>query len=169
MLTITDDRNLGFSLGASEYLTKPIERERLAAVVARYRRTPQSNVLIVEDDGDTRTMLRRSFEKEGWAIAEAANGRLGLEAVKARTPSLILLDLMMPEMDGFQFLEALRTDRAYDETEVIVITAKVLTNEDRRRLSTGVQRVVQKGEDTESAFLAAVRSHVGQRPDARAS
>jgi PAS domain S-box-containing protein len=167
MLSITDDRNLGFSLGASEYLTKPIERERLAAVVARYRRTPQSSVLIVEDDGDARTMLRRSFEKEGWAIDEAANGRLGLEALKRRTPSLILLDLMMPEMDGFQFLETLRADSAYDGTEVVVITAKVLTNEDRRRLSTGVQRVVQKGEDTESAFLAAIRSHVA--PHARSN
>jgi PAS domain S-box-containing protein len=164
MLTITDDRNLGFSLGAAEYLTKPIERERLAAVVAKYRCTTQSSVLIVEDDGDARTMLRRSFEKEGWAVAEAENGRLGLEALTSRTPSLILLDLMMPEMDGFQFLETLRADAAYDDTEVVVITAKVLTNEDRRRLSTGVQRVVQKGEDTESAFLAAVRSHVGHQP-----
>ena len=160
MLTITDDRNLGFSLGASEYLTKPIERERLAAVLARYRRTPGASVLIVEDDGDTRTMLRRSLEKEGWAIVEAENGRVGLEALQSATPALILLDLMMPEMDGFQFLEALRADPAHAGIEVVVMTAKVLTNEDRRLLSGGVQRVLHKGEQNESAFLAAVRSHL---------
>ena len=160
MLTITDDRNLGFSLGASEYLTKPIERERLVSVLSRYRRTPGASVLIVEDDGDTRTMLRRSLEKEGWAIAEAENGLVGLEMLRSTTPTLILLDLMMPEMDGFQFLEALRAEPRHAETEVVVMTAKVLTNEDRRLLNGGVQRVLQKGEHNEAAFLSAVRSHM---------
>ena len=160
MLTITDDRNLGFSLGAAEYLTKPIERERLTAVLARYRRDPGSNVLVIEDDNDTRTMLRRSLEKEGWSVAEAENGRVGLERLRERTPSLILLDLMMPKMDGFEFLEALRADSAQSEVEVVVMTAKVLTAEDRRRLSGGVQRVLQKGVHNEAAFLTAVRAHM---------
>jgi PAS domain S-box-containing protein len=161
MLTITDDRSLGFSLGAAEYLTKPLDRERLAGVLARYRRPAGASVLIVEDDADTRTMLRRSFEKEGWAIAEAENGRVGLEALKTSTPTLILLDLMMPEMDGFEFLDALRADATHTDAEVVVMTAKVLTKEDRRLLSSGVQRVVHKGEHNETAFLAAVRSHIG--------
>ena len=160
MLTITDERSLGFSLGAAEYLTKPIERERLAAVLARYRRTAGAGVLIVEDDSDTRTMLRRSLEKEGWTVSEAANGRIGLEVLKGAKPSLILLDLMMPEMDGFEFLETLRADPQHGATEVVVMTAKVLTTEDRRRLNGGVERVLQKGENTEASFLAAVRSHV---------
>jgi CheY-like chemotaxis protein/anti-sigma regulatory factor (Ser/Thr protein kinase) len=158
MLTITDDRNLGFSLGASEYLTKPIERERLVSVLSRYRRAPGASVLIVEDDGDTRTMLRRSLEKEGWTITEAENGRVGLEKLQSTMPTLILLDLMMPEMDGFQFLEALRAKPGHADTEVVVMTAKVLTNEDRRLLNGGVQRVLQKGEHNEAAFLLAVRS-----------
>ncbi|MBA3853670.1 MAG: hypothetical protein C0503_04590 [Gemmatimonas sp.] len=160
MLTITDDRNLGFSLGASEYLTKPIERDRLSAVLARYRKGPDARVLIVDDDAATRTMLRRALEKDGWTIAEAENGRVGLAAVGAAPPQLILLDLMMPEMDGFEFLEALRADAANAPIEVVVMTAKILTEDDRRQLSGGVQRVLHKGEHNEAAFLSAVRSHM---------
>jgi len=160
MLTITDDRNLGFALGASEYLTKPLERDKLTAVLARYRKTSGARVLVVEDDADTRAMVRRSLEKDGWSIAEASNGRVGLEQVHAMRPSLVLLDLMMPEMDGFQFLEALRADAANANIEVVVMTAKVLTAEDRRLLAGGVQRVLEKGEHNEASFLAAIRAHI---------
>src|SRR5687768_11829526 len=83
MLTITDEQNLGFALGAAEYLIKPIERARLSAVLSRYRRGPGAGVLIVEDDADTRAMLRRSLEEEGWSVSEAENGRVGLERVAA--------------------------------------------------------------------------------------
>jgi CheY-like chemotaxis protein len=86
--------------------------------------------------------------------------RVGLEKLQSTTPTLILLDLMMPEMDGFQFLEALRAEPGHADTEVVVMTAKVLTNEDRRLLNGGVQRVLQKGEHNEAAFLSAVRSHM---------
>jgi PAS domain S-box-containing protein len=160
MLTITDDRNLGFALGASEYLTKPIERARLSAVLARYRRDPGAGVLIVEDDADTRTMLRRSLEKEGWRVSEAANGRIGLEQVAADPPALVLLDLMMPEMDGFEFLEGLRTQPGHQDLDVVVITAKELTEDERRRLSGGVSRVLQKGGHSREEFLAEVRARV---------
>jgi CheY-like chemotaxis protein/anti-sigma regulatory factor (Ser/Thr protein kinase) len=160
MLTITDDRNLGFALGASEYLTKPIERARLSAVLARYRRDPGAGVLIVEDDADTRAMLRRSLEKEGWRVSEAANGRIGLEQVAADPPALVLLDLMMPEMDGFEFLEGLRTQPGHEDLDVVVITAKELTEDERRRLSGGVSRVLQKGGHSREEFLAEVRARV---------
>jgi CheY-like chemotaxis protein/anti-sigma regulatory factor (Ser/Thr protein kinase) len=160
MLTITDDRNLGFALGASEYLTKPIERARLSAVLARYRRDPGAAVLIVEDDADTRAMLRRSLEKEGWRVSEAANGRIGLERVAAEPPALVLLDLMMPEMDGFEFLEGLRGRPGHEDLDVVVITAKELTEDERRRLSGGVSRVLQKGGHSREEFLAEVRARV---------
>jgi hypothetical protein len=167
MLTITDDRNLGFALGASEYLTKPIERARLSAVLSRYRRDPGGSVLIVEDDADTRAMLRRSLEKEGWRVSEAANGRIGLERVAAEFPTLVLLDLMMPEMDGFEFLEALRTQPGREDLDVVVITAKELTEDDRRRLSGGVSRVMQKGGHSQEEFLAEVRARVATTGSAR--
>jgi hypothetical protein len=160
MLTVTDERNLGFALGASEYLTKPIERARLSAVLARYRRAPGAGVLIVEDDADTRAMLRRSLEKEGWRVSEAANGRIGLERVRAEQPALVLLDLLMPEMDGFEFLDGLRAGSGAGAPDVVVITAKELTEDDRRRLSGGVSRVLQKGSRSQEELVAALRSRI---------
>jgi PAS domain S-box-containing protein len=162
MLTITDDKHLGFALGASEYLTKPIERDRLSAVLARYRKAPGAGVLVVEDDPDTRAVLRRSLEKEGWRVTEAENGRVGLARVAEAAPALILLDLMMPEMDGFEFLEGLRSREDHASADVVVITAKELTLEDRRRLSGGVSRVLQKSGRSTDAFVAEVRQLIAQ-------
>ena len=110
MLTMLDDRSLGYALGAADYLTKPIDRERLVAALAPYRR--ELPVLIVDDDPDLRALLRRMLEREGYAVDEADNGRSALERVREHTPGAILLDLMMPEMDGFEFLEELRRDEA---------------------------------------------------------
>jgi CheY-like chemotaxis protein len=167
MLTISDERHLGFSLGASEYLTKPIERAQLSAALARYRRAPGAGVLIVEDDAATRAVLRRSLEKDGWAVAEAENGRIGLERVGAELPAVVLLDLMMPEMDGFEFLEGLRSGGFAEPPPVVVITAKELTEQDRQRLNGGVSRVLQKGHQSSEALIAEVKSlmaaHAGVR------
>jgi hypothetical protein len=160
MVSITDDRNLGFALGAAEYLTKPVDRARLVDVLGRHRRSAGESVLIVEDDADTREMLRRTLEKEGWSVREAANGRLGLASVRAEPPSLVLLDLMMPEMDGFEFLEGLRGIPGGPAPEVVVITAKELTADDRQRLNGGVSRVLRKGHHSEAAFLAEVRARL---------
>ncbi len=157
MLTITDERTLGFSLGAAEYLTKPIERAHLSAVLARYRRAPGAGVLIVEDDEATRGVLRRVLEKDGWTVTEAANGRLGLEQVQAASPALILLDLMMPELDGFGFLDGLRSMPAAAVPPVVVITAKELSDADRRRLNGGVSRVLQKGTRSGEELVREVR------------
>jgi hypothetical protein len=176
MLTITDERNLGFSLGAAEYLTKPIERAQLSAVLARYRRTPGDgggrDVLVVEDDAATRAQLRRTLEKEGWSVREAEDGRVGLERVAAHSPALILLDLMMPEMDGFEFLEGLRASYPGAAPPVVVITAKELTDADRQRLNGGVRSVVRKRTQDIDALLAELRSRIAahtRRPAAKAS
>jgi hypothetical protein len=171
MLSIMDERRLGFSLGAAEYLTKPIERAQLSAVLARYRRAPGATVLVVEDDAATRMMLRRALEKEAWTVSEAENGRVGLERVAADPPALILLDLMMPEMDGFEFLDALRSNEAQvapranvapraPAPPVVVITAKQLTEADRQRLNGGVRGVVQKRSQDLDGLLEDVRRQV---------
>jgi signal transduction histidine kinase/CheY-like chemotaxis protein len=149
VLTIIDDRNLSFALGASDYLTKPIDRERLIEVLRRVRTSGgKRSVLIVEDEPGARKLMRRLFEKEGWSVSEAENGRLGLEAVTEHKPGLVLLDLMMPEMDGFEFIENLRQRDDGREIPVVVLTAKDLTEADRQRLRGTVENVMKKGDQS---------------------
>jgi GAF domain-containing protein/CheY-like chemotaxis protein len=155
MLTIMDERNLGYALGASDYLTKPIDRERLLAVLGRHRR--DLPVLVVEDDADTRELLRRWLEREGHVVLEAGNGRIALDRVGEQRPGLILLDLMMPEMDGFEFLAELRQQPGGRAIPVVVVTAKELTAADHARLNGQVQRILQKGTHTREALLAELR------------
>ncbi len=156
MLTIVDDKRTGYALGASEYLTKPIDRERLIAVLTKYRR--DLPVLVVDDDASTRLLLRRILETEGYAVIEAENGRAALERMGERTPGAILLDLMMPEMDGFEFLSALHEREAWRQIPVVIVTAKDLTAEDHERLNGSVVRILQKGAYGREDLLAEVRA-----------
>jgi signal transduction histidine kinase/CheY-like chemotaxis protein len=159
VLTVVDDRNLGFTLGAADYLTKPVDRERLVRVLGRYRTNTGSagTVLLVEDDVATREMLRRILEREGWNVVEAENGRVGLVRFGEHKPHLVLLDLMMPEMDGFQFVEALRQRDAGRAVPIVVLTAKDLTDDDRERLRGSVEKILQKGEHRREEIVAEVQ------------
>jgi signal transduction histidine kinase/CheY-like chemotaxis protein len=163
MMTIVDDRNMGFALGAADYLTKPIDWPRLTAALRKFRRdSGPHSVLVVEDDANTRDMLRRGMERDGWTVTEAANGRLGLAALTDPLPALILLDLMMPEVDGFRFMEELRARPGCRGIPVIVITAKDLTEDDRRRLHGEVARILQKGATSTDDLLAEVHSLISK-------
>jgi PAS domain S-box-containing protein len=168
MATILDDERLGFALGASDYLTKPIDRKRLVATIHRFAGLSSgSRALVVEDDGPARTLLRRTLERAGWVVDEAENGKRGLEALAGQTPNVILLDLMMPEMDGFEFLDTIRREPAWRNVPVIVITAKVLTEADRHRLNGGVEAVVQKGGRASEDLLGEIRKLVASKPALR--
>ena len=146
LVTIMRDRDLGFALGAADYITKPLEREVLMRVVGRHvRGDGRAQVLVVDDDPKTRDMLRRTLQKAGWTVAEAANGCEAIEALERAKPALVLLDLMMPGMDGFEVLERLHDDEAWREVPVIIVTAKDLTREDIQRLNGRVAKVLQKG------------------------
>jgi PAS domain S-box-containing protein len=162
MLTITDNRSMGFSLGATDYLTKPIDRARLVELLHKYTLAgPASgSILVVEDHDDTRQMVRRALEKEGWKVAEASDGRVGLAKLKESQPDLILLDLMMPGMDGFQFMTEMRKNIAWQRIPVIVVTAKSLTAADRQHLNGYVERILQKGAYNREALLREVRDLV---------
>ncbi|MGH7797225.1 MAG: response regulator [Candidatus Binatia bacterium] len=161
MLTIMDEKQMGYALGAADYLTKPIDWERLADLLQRYEcARPPCPVLIVEDDAVMREMLRRRLEKEAWTVIEAENGRIGLERMAERQPDLILLDLMMPEMDGFQFLDKVRQQDAWKSIPVIVITAKELTPEDRQRLNGSVEKILHKGAYSREELIGEVRNLV---------
>ena len=146
MVTMVDDKSRGYSLGATDYLTKPVERVALVKALQRYRCERGScPVMVVEDDADTRRLLARTLQKDGWAVTEAANGREALDAMEQEAPGLILLDLMMPVMDGFQFLHEMREHEAWQNIPVIVVTAKDLTPEDQRKLNGSVEQILAKG------------------------
>jgi CheY-like chemotaxis protein/anti-sigma regulatory factor (Ser/Thr protein kinase) len=160
MLTIVDDKNLGYALGASDYLTKPIDRERLVKVLTQHRR--DRPVLVVDDDAGLRQLLRRMLEPEGYTVVEAENGRVALARLDEDVrPGVILLDLMMPEMDGFEFVAEFRRHEAWRAIPIVVVTAKDLSHEDRERLNGHVQKILQKGTHGRDQLLAEVRELVG--------
>jgi CheY-like chemotaxis protein len=161
MLTMVDNKNMGYTLGASDYLTKPIDRNRLSAILDKYRCDQlRCSVLLIEDDSATREMMRRMLEKEGWIIAEAENGRVALEQLATAQPELILLDLMMPEMDGFEFVVELRQNPLWRTIPIVVITAMDLTEEERNRLNGSVIQILQKGAYSRDELLLEVRNLV---------
>jgi GAF domain-containing protein/CheY-like chemotaxis protein len=146
VISIVDHKDRGYILGASDYLVKPVDRKVLAQRLGAICGARPYNVLLVEDDEPTREALRRALEPEGWMVAEADNGRSALEALERSAPGVIVLDLLMPEMDGFEFLDELRSRPRFRDIPVVVITAKDLTTEERQRLNGAVQRVLTKGE-----------------------
>jgi len=157
MVTMIDDKTMGYTLGAAEYLTKPVDRDELCQILRKYRcEHPPCRVLVVEDDMQIRELMRRTLEKEGWQVTEAQHGREALERVKEHVPELILLDLMMPVMDGFQFMVELRQDESWRQIPVVVLTAKELTEEDRRQLSGDVEVIMQKGAYSQEQLLERV-------------
>ena len=145
MLTIVDDRSFGMALGASEYLTKPVDRDRLVEVVRRLRHESGSGTaLVVDDDEAARDRLVSLLGQEGWSVIEAADGRQALERLADVDPDLILLDLQMPVMDGFGFLNELRSRPGGAEVPVVVVTGRDLTTDERDILSLSVRRVFDK-------------------------
>ncbi|MBD2022056.1 response regulator, partial [Leptolyngbya sp. FACHB-36] len=166
VLTMVDNKNYGFTLGASDYLTKPIDYKRLVTLLGKYRpkdappERVEAHVLIVEDDLQTREMFYRILAKEGWTVSAAENGRVALAALDETTPDLILLDLMMPHMDGFQFITELRRQSRFRHIPVVVITAIDLTPADRLRLNGYVEQVLQKGKFSRDVLLREVRDLV---------
>jgi PAS domain S-box-containing protein len=164
MLTIVDDKNLGYALGAADYLTKPIQRDRLLAVLEKYCPPPEpATVMVVEDDADTRQVIQRLLEKTGIQVVLAENGRAALERLAEGQPSLILLDLMMPEMDGFQFVDYVRQHEAWRAIPIVVVTAKDLTAADRLRLNGYVADIIQKDARGQEELLAEVSKMVKAR------
>jgi CheY-like chemotaxis protein len=125
-----------------------------------------AHVLVVEDDPDSRDVLVRMLEREGYRPATAENGREALERVAERTPSIILLDLMMPEMNGFEFLAELRGDPAMRAIPVVVVTAKELTDEDRARLRGHVEQVFRKGAFAREELLDELSDLLGRHASA---
>ena len=158
MLTIVDEKNLAFMLGAAEYMTKPVNRHRMAAILNKLHPSRRDgHVLIVEDDAATRQRLQDMLEQQGWLVAQAENGRVGLERLQQRRPDLILLDLQMPEMDGFQLASELHHNSDWRTIPIVVLTAQDLTPEDPLRLNGYVQKIFRKGPSLHEELLRELR------------
>jgi PAS domain S-box-containing protein len=159
MVTMTDDRRTGYLLGAAEYLTKPIDPGRLSAIVTR-NASPGGTVLVVDDEPAARELTGRQLRKAGWEVIEAVDGRSALQHIAQHTPNLIILDLMMPEMDGFEVIASLRAHAEWHTIPVVVVTAKEVTEEDQRRLNGSVGQVLEKAALRREELLASVRRQV---------
>ncbi|MEJ7758027.1 MAG: response regulator [Gemmatimonadaceae bacterium] len=158
MLTMVDDPERGLALGAADYLTKPVDRRRLSKVLERYScPRPPCPILVVDDDPANRASMRKLLEKQGWRVTEAENGEMGLAAMEKERPSLIFLDLMMPVMDGFTFADRVRAHPEWRSIPIVVVTARDLTGEERRRLSGFVETVLNKTGSSKEGLLQQVR------------
>ncbi len=144
LVTIVDEKNRGYSLGATDYMVKPIDHERLVGVLRKICGAVGRHALVVDDDDMMRREIRLALEQDGWKVIEAGNGRVALARLAETRPDVIVLDLMMPEMDGFEFLDVMRQRAEWRDIPVLVVTAKDLTAEDRGRLNGGVERILQK-------------------------
>jgi DNA-binding response OmpR family regulator len=163
MLTIIDEKNKGYALGASDYMVKPVEREQLLSILEKYRAPGASNkVLVVEDDFDMRRRLRGTLAEQGWEVIDAENGRIALDHLSGNRPNLILLDLMMPEMDGFEFLAELRERNYHGKIPVVVVTGADLSEEEHRHLNGGVEKVLCKSAYGRDELFEEVRTLVAR-------
>jgi signal transduction histidine kinase/CheY-like chemotaxis protein len=169
MLTMVDDPERGFALGAAEFATKPVDRARLSQILKKYTcPCPPCPVLLVEDDQKTREVTRTILEKEGWKVREAENGRVALESMERERPGLIVLDLMMPEMDGFEFVARVRKKLEWRSIPIVVLTAYDLTAKERRRLNGYVETILRKGGDSREALLHQLRDFLDHHAAPRA-
>jgi two-component system, NtrC family, sensor kinase len=149
LMSIVDQKNRGYALGAADYLVKPVDRATLVATLRNICGATAGRVLLVDDDEMVRRGVRQALEPLGWEVTEAENGRVAVDLLASGQQDVIILDLMMPTMDGFEFIHELRGRSDWQDLPVVVITAKDLTQEDRERLNGGVERVIQKSDRNE--------------------
>jgi CheY-like chemotaxis protein len=162
--TIVDEQRHGMTLGAVGYLTKPIDRDRLVELMRKFRvHAGPTRVLVVEDDAAQRERIGTWLEPQQWLVTEAENGRVALDRLREAVPDVILLDLMMPEMDGFQVVAEMQKHPTWRRIPVIVVTARDLTAEDRARLNSGIETILMKESFSPETLIDRVRQAVAKR------
>lgn len=146
IVTIGDYEQMAKDFGVVDFLSKPIVWDNLHQMLEKYKVVSKSkHILVVDDDSSTRTILRKMLIKDGWRVDEAENGKVAIERMGMQVPELILLDLLMPVMDGFKFLKEIKKVDAWLKIPIIVITSKDLTVDDYSFLTDNVDKVIQKG------------------------
>ena len=159
VVSMLDERGRGFALGAAEYLVKPVGKEQLLAALHRAAAMPERKhtVVAIDDDPLAIELVRASLESEGWTVLGAATGQEGLTLIRERQPSTVLLDLLMPGMDGFEVLEALRADPDTKSVPVVILTSKSMTQQDKERLQGHITYVARKTEFDLSGLAGLLR------------
>jgi CheY-like chemotaxis protein len=169
VLTVVDQAHLGRRLGAAGYVVKPFERDHLVATLKRAAPCGR-RLLVVDDDPDVADLVRQLLEGSGYRVEAAADGAAALHALAERRPDAILLDLLMPQMDGFDVIRALQEDAERRAIPVIVLTAKMLTRKERRLLKKHVMAIIEKDgldraaliEELKQVVPATARRHWGE-------
>jgi signal transduction histidine kinase/CheY-like chemotaxis protein len=165
LVTILGDREMGYALGAADYLIKPIDTEALLRVLGRFRTADgRAEVVVVDDDPATRDVLRRTLARGGWTVVESEDGYGALALLERSTPppAVVVLDLMMPGIDGFQVLEAIRRSEAWREVPVVIVTAKDLTRDELVWLRTNAEEVFHKGSYNRRELIALVHELIAR-------
>jgi signal transduction histidine kinase/CheY-like chemotaxis protein len=159
VVSMLDERGHGFALGAAEYLVKPVGKEQLLAALYRAAAMPEKKhtVVAIDDDPLAIELVKASLEPEGWTVLGAATGQEGLALIREQQPSAVLLDLLMPGMDGFEVVEALRADPETKSLPVVILTSKSMTQQDKERLRGRITYVARKTEFNLSGLAGLLR------------
>ncbi|MCA9694987.1 MAG: response regulator, partial [Myxococcales bacterium] len=161
MISIEEQRARGFALGAYDFLVKPLDVNQLVTIVNRALTSPSGSILVVDDDPSLLDVVGRQLVAEGLAALTAQDGREALSLIRSHRPSVLILDLLMPEMNGFELLMEVRSSGI--DTPVIVLTGKDLADDDRTMLRRGLAQVIHKGGDAIDKVIAEAKRHVMQR------
>jgi CheY-like chemotaxis protein len=157
VLSIIDNKELGFSLGAFDYLVKPFEKEAILSALQRIPDIPGKRVLVVDDDPNAVDLLTQILQDEGYQVKGACNGKEALRVLKGTPQDIIILDLLMPEMDGFEVIQKIKANASWRNIPIIVVTAKDLSDNDWEFLQQRVDRIIQKSGLSEQNLMNEVQ------------
>jgi len=160
MLSVMRQQAIGEALGAVDYLLKPVDKNALVDTLRRHIHGANATVLVVEDDEPTRELMKRTLEKAGHGVRLAENGQVALQQLEKGAPDIIVLDLMMPVMDGFTFLRHLRASDEHSEVPVIVATARVLSADERNALAVSAEQVIEKTAHSHEEMLELISDQI---------
>jgi len=162
VISVVDNPELGLALGAVDYFVKPVPAEELVSRLRRFNFVAlagpvKTQVLVVDDERANRDWLTEVLEPAGFGVIPAGGGREAIELARSKQPDLILLDLMMPEVSGFDVVEALRSDKSTSALPIMVLTAKDLSDADKRQLTGRVTSILQRGSTGATELVSHLR------------
>jgi CheY-like chemotaxis protein len=162
VVTVVDERNVAMSLGAVDYFLKPVQRDALLARLGQYTFTTKVKrrpvrVVAIDDDPAARDLVIEALRPEGFDVVAAASGREGLRLAAEHPPDLVICDLLMPDMDGYEVVDRLQADAATRDTTILILTGQELSSADRERLNGKVAEILTKGDDPRPALSSWLR------------